>query len=191
MVGRWWGRTLALGLAMMSAQTVRADELKPPQNVNAEPGNRPSSELGSRSASASMQGQPQEALNLANQAIRADPRNPWPYYNKGMALAALGETDGAIAALYAGEKHFAPSHRWARSLTIYGRAHTLIRAGRCVEAVQAFGEYANFVAKDDPRSAEMARRYAINCQTPQQTAAAAASPVPPPSEFNPQRFPRR
>jgi len=191
MVGRWWGRTLAFGLAMMSAQTVRADELKPPQNVNAEPGNRPSSELGSRSASASMQGQPQEALNLANQAIRADPRNPWPYYNKGMALAALGETDGAIAALYAADKHFAPTDRWARSLTIYGRAHTLSRAGRCVEAVQAFGEYANFVMREDPRSAEMARRYAMNCQTQQQAAAAAATPVPPPSEFNEQRWPSR
>ena len=191
MAGRWWARGLALGLAMMSAQTVRADELKPPQNVNAEAGNRPSSELGSKSAAADMQGRPQEALNLANQAIRADPRNPWPYYNKGMALSALGEIDGAIAALYAAEKHFAPTDRWARSVCIYGRAHALSRAGRCVEAVQAFGEYANFVAKDDPRSAEMARRYAMNCQTPQQTAAAAASPVPPPSEFNTQRFPSR
>ena len=181
MVGRWWGQTLAFGLTVMSAQAVRADELKAPQNVNAEPGNRQSSQLASRSASADMKGQPRQALELANQAIRADARNPWPYYDKGMALAELGETDGALAALYAAEQRFAPSDRWARSVAIYGRAQTLNRAGRCVEAVQAYADYAQFVGKDDPRSAEMARRYAMNCQTPGARAAAApAVPAPAP-----------
>src|SRR3954470_18752274 len=163
MVRRGWGQALLLGL-MMSARTAGADERKAPQNVNAEPGNRQSSQLASRSARADIKGQPRQALDLANQAIRADPRNPWPYYDKGMALAELGETDGALAALYAAEQRFVPTDRWARSVAIYGRAHTLNRAGRCVEAVQAYADYAQFVAKDDPRSAEMARSYAIHCQ---------------------------
>jgi tetratricopeptide (TPR) repeat protein len=183
MVGRW----LAIGLAVLAAQAAaRADELKAPQNVNAEPGNRQSSQLTSRAADADIKGQPRQALDLANQAIRADPRNPWPYYNKGMALAELGETDAAIAALFAAEQRFAPTDRWARSVAIYGRAQAFNRAGRCVEAVQAFADYAQFVAKDDPASAQMARRYAVNCQTPGARASApaatnAAAPPPPAS----------
>jgi tetratricopeptide (TPR) repeat protein len=177
---RCWGRMVAVGLALMSAQTAaRAEELRPPQNVNAEPGNRQSSELTSRAATADMQGQRQQAVELANQAIRADSRNPWPYYNKGMALAELGETDAAIAALYAAEQRFAATDRWGKSIAIYGRAHALTRAGRCMEAVQVFGEYANFVAKSDPRSAEMARRYAVDCQAPGARAAGPAPATPP------------
>jgi tetratricopeptide (TPR) repeat protein len=178
MGGRWWGRALAVGLALMSAQTARADELKAPQNVNAEAGNRQSSELTTKAAAAGMQGRPQDAVALANDAIRADPHNPWPYYNKGMALGAMGETDAAIAALFAAEQRFTPTDRWARSVAIYGRAHTLSQAGRCAEAVQAFSEYATFVAKDDPRSADMARRYAMNCQTPEQRATRPMAPPP-------------
>jgi tetratricopeptide (TPR) repeat protein len=179
-MGRGYG--LALVVALMAAETARADELKPPQNVNAEPGNRQSSQLASRAATADVKGQPRQALDLANQAIRADPRNPWPYYDKGMALAELGETDGALAALYAAEQRFVPSDRWAKSVAIYGRAQTLNRAGRCVEAVQAYADYAQFVAKDDPRSADMARRYAVNCQTPgARGAAPAAAPAPAPA----------
>jgi len=162
---RWASGFLAVGLAVVSARTARADELRPPQNVNAEPGNRQSSVLASQAATADMKGQKQQAVELANQAIRADPRNPWPYYDKGMALASLGETDAAIAALNAAEQRFTPSDRWGRSVAMYGRANAFTRAGRCVEAVQAFSDYAAFVQKDDPRSAEMARRYAMNCKT--------------------------
>ena len=178
MVGRWWGQTLAFGLTVMSAQAVRADELKAPQNVNAEPGNRQSSVLASRAATADTKGQPQQAVELANQGIRADPRNPWPYYDKGMALAEMGETDASIAALYAAEQRFSATDRWGKSVAIYGRAHALNQAGRCSEAVQAFAEYASFVGKDDPQSAAMARRYAMDCKQPQ---ARAASPAPAPA----------
>jgi len=161
----WTVRLVGAGLAMACVQTARADELKPPQNVNADPGNRQSSVLASQAATADMKGQKQQAVELANQAIRADPRNPWPYYDKGMALAALDETDAAIAALNAAEQRFTPSDRWGRSVAMYGRANAFTRAGRCVEAVQAFSDYAAFVQKDDPQSAEMARRYAMNCKT--------------------------
>ena len=166
MVWSSWRGMLVWVLALMSAQTAQADELRAPQWVQAEPSTPQSMALTTRAAIAAMNGNPQQARDLANQAIRADPRDPWPYYNKGMALAQLGEIDAAIAALYAAENHFAPTDRWGRSVAIYGRAHSLSRAGRCVEAVQAYAEYATYVGKDDPAAADMARRYAVNCRTP-------------------------
>jgi len=176
MVGRWMGRVAAMGLALLSTQAAHA-ELQAPRNVNAEVGNRQSSALASRAATADMQGNLRQAVELANQAIRADPRNPWPYYDKGMALAEVGETDAAIASLYAAEQRFQPSDRWGRSVAIYGRAHALHQAGRCTESVQAFAEYANFVAKDEPQAAAMARRYAMDCKAGQ-TRATAPAPAP-------------
>ena len=162
---RWRGMVTALGIGLLSAQAARG-ELQAPRDVNVEPTNRQSSELASRSATADMQGDLQQAVQLADQAIRSDPRNAWAYYDKGMALAEMRETDGAIAALYAAEQHFATSDRWGKSVAIYGRAHALAQAGRCTEAVQAFAEYAAFVGKDDPQAAYMARRYAMDCKAP-------------------------
>src|SRR6188768_4326673 len=98
-----WRGILVWGLALMSAQTAQADELRAPQYVQAEPSTPQSMALTTRAAVAAMNGNPEQARNLAAQAIRADPRDPWPYYNKGMALAQLGEIDAAIAALYAAE----------------------------------------------------------------------------------------
>ena len=168
-----WRGMLVWGLALMSAQTAQADELRAPQYVQAEPSTPQSMALTTRAAIADMKGNPQQARDLANQAIRADPKDPWPYYNKGMALAQLGETDGALAALFAAEQHFSANDRWGRSVAIYGRAHSLRKAGRCVEARQAYEEYASFVGKDDPQGATLARRYAADCR------AATAAPVEP------------
>jgi Flp pilus assembly protein TadD len=157
---------LSCGLALASAGAARADELRAPHNVKVEPSTPQSAALTTRAAIAAMNGNPEQARDLANEAIRADPRDPWTHYNKGMALAQLGETDAALAALFAAEQRFAKVDRWGRSVAIYGRAHALSRAGRCAEAVQAYAEYAAFVAKDDPPSAEMARSYAMHCRTP-------------------------
>jgi tetratricopeptide (TPR) repeat protein len=172
---RWWRWVVALGVGL-SLQTARADELKAPQNVKAEPSTPQSAALSTRAAIADMNGNPREAVDLANQGIRADPRDPWPYYNKGMALAELGETDAAIAALYAAENHFAATDKWGRSIAKYGRAHAFNRAGRCVEAKRAFEEYAAFVDKDDPLAAKMARRYAADCNAPASPAPSAPRP---------------
>jgi tetratricopeptide (TPR) repeat protein len=166
---------MALGLTM-SLQTARADELRPPQNVNAEPSTPKSAALATRAAIADMDGNPQAALKLANQGISADPRDPWPYYNKGMALSEMRETDAAIAALYAAENHFSVNDKWGRSLAKYGRAHAFSTAGRCVEARRAFEEYAAFVDKDDPLAAKMARRYAADCNSPASPAPSAPRP---------------
>jgi hypothetical protein len=174
------GMVVALGIGL-AAPGVRAAELHAPRNVNVQPTTRQSSELATRAAAADMRGDPRSALQLADQAIRADARNPWPYYDKGMALAEMGETDGAIAALYAAEQHFVPSDRWGKSVAIYGRAHALSQAGRCTEAVQAFAEYARFVEHDDPRGATLARNYALDCRSPMPpapTPPAGAAPAP-------------
>ena len=174
-----WRQVLAVGLGLMSMQTVsKADELRAPRNVNAEPSTPRSTALTTRAAVADMNGDAAQARDLANQAIRADPRDPWPYYNKGMALAQLGETDGALAALYAAEQHFSASDRWGRSVAIYGRAHTLRKAGRCEEARKAYDEYASFVATDDPQAAAIARRYAADCRAPAATAPAPTKTTP-------------
>ena len=120
-----WRQMLVVGVGLMSMRTARADELRAPQKANAEVSTTQSGPLTTRAAVADMQGNPEQARELANQAIRANPRDPWPYYNKGMALAQLGETDGALAALFAAEQHFAQTDRWGRSVAIYGRAHAL------------------------------------------------------------------
>jgi tetratricopeptide (TPR) repeat protein len=171
-----WRWMVALGVVGLSLQTARAAELQAPQNVNAEPSTPQSAALATRSAIADMEGNPQAALNLANQGIRADPRDPWPYYNKGMALAEMRETDASIAALYAAENHFAANDKWGRSLAKYGRAHAFTVAGRCAEAQRAFEEYATFVDKDDPLAAKMARRYAADCNAPASPAPSAPRP---------------
>ncbi|HXU02878.1 MAG TPA: tetratricopeptide repeat protein [Polyangia bacterium] len=151
---------------MATAGAVRAEGLRAPQNVNAVPWGRESSELTTRSAKAAMAGDSQKSLELAEQAIQASPQSPWPYYNKGMALARRGQTDAAVAALSAAEVRFANADPWGRSVAIYGRANTLAGAGRCAEAREAFEQYAKFVEERAPNSAALARRYATECRAP-------------------------
>jgi tetratricopeptide (TPR) repeat protein len=172
-------RRLLTAVAVMlvaTAGAARAQGLRAPQNVNAVPSNRQSSELATRSARAAMAGNPQESLALAEQAIQVSPQDPWPYYNKGMALARLGQTDAAVAALSAAQERFSAADPWGRSVAIYGRAHALAGAGRCAQASQAFEEYARFVEGRAPNSAALARRYATECGAP------ATPPTPAPQE---------
>jgi len=164
---------LSAGAGLVRAGSAAA-ELLPPHHVGAELGTPESTALTSLSASAEMRGNPRQALVLADQALAADPRNPWAYYNRAAALSRLGQIDEALQSFRAAEQMFSPADRWARSLALYGRAHALDEAGRCPEARIAYAEYAGFVQKDDPRAADMARRYASTCKAPQATA-----PTPP------------
>lgn len=145
-------------------------ELKAPENIHAEPSTPASAELSSRAATAEMKGDPQDSLKLANQAIRADAKDPWPYYDKGMALARVGETNGALAALLAAEQHFSPSDCWGRLVAVFGRAHTLAEAGRCDEARAAFQEYMSLV-RGDAEAVALASRYSRDCRPPAPTTA--------------------
>jgi tetratricopeptide (TPR) repeat protein len=174
--------TAAAVMSMATAGAARAEGLRAPQNVNAVPWSRQSSELATLSAKAAMAGDPQSSLALAQQAIQLGPQDPWPYYNKGMALARLGQTDAAVSALSAAELRFSTVDPWGRSVAIYGRANTLAMAGRCAEARQAFEQYAQFVELRSPNSAALARRYATECRAP-------ATPPPPESQEAPASAP--
>jgi tetratricopeptide (TPR) repeat protein len=173
-----------------TAGAARAEELRAPQSLHAVPWNRQASELASRSAKAAIEGNPQQSLALAQQAIQVSPQDPWPYYNKGMALARLGQTDAALSALSAAEVRFSTVDPWGRSVAIYGRANTLADVGRCAEARQAFEQYASFVEQRAPHSAELARRYATECRAPatppapesHEAPASPAAPASPPAE---------
>jgi tetratricopeptide (TPR) repeat protein len=170
---------LLVGVVTGAAGPARADEAKPPQNVKAEPSTPASAELSSRAASADMAGNPQYGVSLADRAIRADPKDPWPYYNKGMALAQAGEVDGALAAFVAAEQHFSPTDRWGRSVAAFGRAHTLAMAGRCAEARQAFDAYAA-LNRGDENAVKLANRYSADCEaTARSTSAQTPAPAAP------------
>jgi tetratricopeptide (TPR) repeat protein len=143
-----------------------ADPPQPPKNVNVEPTTPKSAALTSRAASAEMTGNPQAALKLAERAIAANPRDPWGYYDKAMALAQVGQLDRALDAFGEAEQRYSATDRWGKSVAIYGRAHALSEAGRCDEAKKAFRAYSSLIREQDPKSAGMATKYAIACRSP-------------------------
>lgn len=160
---RWTAMgAMGLLLAAGAAPGARADE-PPPKNVKAEPSTPASAELSSRSATAEMAGNPRNAVSLADRAIRADPKDPWAYYDKGMALAQMGEVNGAVAALFAAEQRVHPSDVWGRSVVVFGRAHTLAQAGRCDEAESAYREYMALV-RGNKEDVARAQRYINDCR---------------------------
>ncbi|HVV50087.1 MAG TPA: tetratricopeptide repeat protein [Polyangia bacterium] len=175
---KWMGMaTLALGVLVAGgvARAQQADALRPPENVNAEPSSPQSAELTTRAATAEMKGDPHQAVQLADKAIAANPKDPWPYYDKGMALARMGEVDGAIAALDAAEQHFSLGDAWGRSVAVFGRAHVLAETGRCEEARPVFEEYIK-LAQSDPDAVALAQRYSRDCRPP------AGMPATPPAK---------
>ena len=137
-----------------------------PNNVKDEPSTTRSSRLTSRAASAEISNDPQAALKLAERAITADPRDPWGYYDEGTALGRIGKVDEALQAFTAAEQRYALSDQWGRSVAIYGRAHVLGEARRCDEAKREFGRYASLIREKDPKSADLAMRYAHDCKSP-------------------------
>lgn len=174
-----WTAMGALGLLAVvgAAGAARADEVVPPRNVKAEPSTPASAELSSRAASAEMAGNPQYAVSLADRAIRADPKDPWSYYDKGMALAQVGEVNGAVASLVAAQQHFNPSDTWGRSVAVFGRAHVLAQAGRCDDAEAAYREYMALV-RGHTDDVARAQRYINDCRasTPPPSAQTPAAP---------------
>jgi tetratricopeptide (TPR) repeat protein len=159
---------LALGVSSLCLSSVSAWSAPPeaPRNVKVEAATPRSAELSSRAASAEMAGDPQDALKLSEKTIAANPRDPWGYYGRAIALRQLGRVDDALQAYSSAEGLFAPSDLWGRSVAIYGRAHALEQAGRCTEAKGEFERYAAFVRERDPKSADMATRYAADCRSP-------------------------
>ncbi|HLK93471.1 MAG TPA: tetratricopeptide repeat protein [Polyangia bacterium] len=153
-----------------------AEPPRPPETVRAEASTPQSAELTSRAATAAMNGNPQESLRLADEAIRADPKDPWAHYNKGMALGRMGELNGALAALFAAQQHFAPYDRWGQSVAAFGRAHLLAEAGQCPDARVAFQEYMN-LARGDQEGIALAQRLSRDCRAPSPGPATATPPA--------------
>lgn len=143
-----------------------ADPPQPPKNVNVESTTPKSAALTSRAASAEMSGNPQAALKLAERAIATNPRDPWGYYDKAMALTRIGQLDRALGAFWDAEQRYSATDRWGKSVAIYGRAHALSEAGRCDEARKAFRAYVSLIREQDLKSANMAVRYAGECRSP-------------------------
>jgi tetratricopeptide (TPR) repeat protein len=156
---------VALGI-LAGGRAAWADAPQPPKNVDVEPTTPKAAALTSRAASAEMAGDPQAALKLADRAIAANPRDPWGYYDRAMALSRVGQLDRALESFVAAERRYAANDRWGKSVAIYGRAHALSEAGRCGEAKQTFGVYASLVREQDPRSANLATRYGAECRSP-------------------------
>ncbi len=158
---RWAGiLVVAAGLA----PEAHSEPLHAPQNVAAEPGSVRSSQMSTEAAQAEMKGDAQSALRYATEGIAADSRDPWPYYDKAEALARLGQTDAAVEAFTQAQQRFAATDRWGQSVAIFGRAHALDQAKRCKEARAAFDEYATLIKDQDPQGAQMAQRYAADCE---------------------------
>src|SRR5262245_10648863 len=135
---------LVLSMLMLSAAAglgwtgPAVAQIAPPRHVGAEPGTPQSNALASLAASAEIRGNPRQALVLAEQALAADARNPWAYYDRAAALARLGQIDEAVQSFRVAEQQFSPEDRWARAIAIYGRAHALEEALRCPEAKAAY-----------------------------------------------------
>lgn len=171
--------SIPLGLLLCGAFAATASaELVPLKHVDlSTPAKRESSRLSSESVTALMHGDTAAALAAADKAIAVNPDDPWPYYDRGIALADQGKIDDAVAALRQAEVHFGSDDAWGKSLAIWGRAYAQSEAGLCSAASSAYEEYASFVAQADPPSAEMARSYAGHCQQPAKPVAQGPSGV--------------
>ena len=153
---------LAGAASSMLATSVDARPVAP-TTPGVDPGSHRSNDRASQSAEATLSGKSGEALRLAEKAIKADPKNPWAYYNKADALADLRRVDAAVEAFQEAQRRFSTFDVYGKSIAIYGRAHALDQAGRCDEAARAYHEYAAFIRTDDPASADMAERFSDDC----------------------------
>ena len=120
-------------------------------------------DLASAAAKADMTGNGQEALRLADAAISASPNDPWAYYDRAEALQILKRTSEAVATYREAQRRFPKEESWGKSLAMYGEARAFADASQCADARDAYERYATFVQAADPKSAEMARRYAKDC----------------------------
>jgi tetratricopeptide (TPR) repeat protein len=154
---------VGLGVFMLGAAGHTAD-VRAPQSVSGAPGSRQSAELATRAAVAQMNGRPADALALAQQGIRANQNDPWPYYDEAMALSELGQVDAASAAFLESQRRFLPGDLWGKSVALYGRGYAYLQAGRCADAHKAFADYAALVGSYDPNSVKLVHRYEDDCR---------------------------
>ena len=122
--------------------------------------------LAGQSSAANMAGDYEKALQLADKAIRADPKEAWGYYARGDALAALRRVDDAVAAFRQAEQLFPTADGWGKSIAIWGGANALRQAGRCEDAAAILERYAAFVGPIDAQAAAFAQKTEKECVSP-------------------------
>jgi tetratricopeptide (TPR) repeat protein len=122
--------------------------------------------LAGQAAEAQLAGNHETALRLADEAIKADAKEPWGYYNRGDVLASLHRLDDAVEAFRRAESQSPDADVWGKSVAIWGQANVFRQAGRCQEAAPIFERYASLVEKLDREAATLARAYAKSCTPP-------------------------
>ncbi len=136
-------------------------QLQVPQQTVA-PG--PSQRFTTESVKTELAGDHETAVSLADEAIKADAKDPWGYYDRGDALGSLRRTDQAVAAFRDAELHFAADDLWGKSIAIWGQANALRQVGKCQDAAPTYERYAALVEKVDSEAAAIARQFAKACK---------------------------
>lgn len=122
--------------------------------------------LAGQSAAAEIGGDYEKALQLADKAIKADPKEAWSYYVRGAALASLRRVDEAVVAFRQSEQLFPTADGWGKSVAIWGGANVLRQAGRCQDASAILERYASFVEQLDVEAAAFAHKTEKDCVPP-------------------------
>jgi Flp pilus assembly protein TadD len=122
--------------------------------------------LAGQAAAAEIGGDYEKALQLADKAIKADPKEAWSYYVRGDALASLRRVDDSVVAFRQSEQLFPAADIWGRSVAIWGSANVLRQVGRCQDASAILERYASFVEQFDSEAAAFAHKTEKECVPP-------------------------
>ncbi|HVZ86702.1 MAG TPA: hypothetical protein VHG72_07025 [Polyangia bacterium] len=156
-----WIPVLAGALTLIAGSRVNA-QLAPLQQSAA-----PSAADGltSQSIQTELAGDHTKALQLADDAIKSDGKNPWARYAKGDALGSSQRPDDAASAYREAEQHFTAGEMWGKSIAMWGEANAFFQVGRCQDSSPLYERYASFVEKVDPAAAALARKFEKSCVT--------------------------
>src|SRR5262249_5772050 len=102
-----------------------------------------------------------QAVDIADKALASDPNNAWLHYDKGAALADLGQLDPAISELKLAQQKFSDVH-W-KALSLYRIAIAEEHADRCTDAHRSLAAYLQLVRTSEPQSVEIARHEGNQC----------------------------
>jgi tetratricopeptide (TPR) repeat protein len=120
------------------------------------PARRAAADDATAVADALIRGDYELALERADEELRKHPRDLWLRYDRGVALAALGETDKALVELKAAEGALPIGDVHRRAVATYRRALIHEAAGHCGAASAELSHYAELVTKTDPVGARAA-----------------------------------
>jgi tetratricopeptide (TPR) repeat protein len=167
---------MTLGMLAFPIASPAAAQLQPVHHVDMRSAKHKRAAAHSSDAvQAGVAGDHARALDAAEAAIAANPKDAWGYYLRGDALVSLGQTDAAVASFAEAERRFPNSDPWAKSVAMWGAAHAYEEAARCSEAGPIYARNALFTAPLDPAAAALAREHA--------TRGCAPPPAPPLTQY--------